>query len=148
MPLPAERGHRQLRHLPPRLRLLLCLLTCRETIACLQAYQYLAQNCGTAIIFGNDLAVEVNIEKKGYRSLELSSRLERRDFLKIGGGSLLGAGLLLGRPPVFGQEAAKVEPPAKPKTNIDQALAVPRTKNSLPGPFPGKVVAILDGRPE
>jgi hypothetical protein len=84
------------------------------------------------------------MKKKGYRSLELESKLERRDFLKISGGSLLGAGLLLGRPPVFGQEAAKVEPPPKPKTNIDQALAVPRTKHSLPGLFPGKVVAVHD----
>ena len=86
------------------------------------------------------------MKKKGYRSIELESKLERRDFLKIGGGSLLGAGLLLGRPPLFGQEAAKVEPPAKPKTNIDEAMAVPRTKNSLPGLFPGKVVAVKDER--
>ncbi|MBN2399707.1 MAG: DUF362 domain-containing protein [Candidatus Aminicenantes bacterium] len=78
--------------------------------------------------------------------MELESKLERRDFLKIGGGSLLGAGLLLGRPPVFGQEAAKVEPPARPKTNIDEALAVPRNANSLPGLFPGKVVAVADQR--
>jgi hypothetical protein len=84
------------------------------------------------------------MRKKGYRSIELDSKLERRDFLKIGGGTVLGAGLLLGRPPVFGQEAAKVEPPAKPKTNIDEALAVPRTKYSLPGLFPGKVVATRD----
>lgn len=84
------------------------------------------------------------MKKKGYRSLELSPGLERRDFLKIGGGSLLGAGLLLGRPPLFGQEAARPEPPARPKTNIDQAMAVPRVKNSLPGPFPGKVVAVRD----
>ncbi len=84
------------------------------------------------------------MKKKGYRSIELEPRLERRDFLKIGGGSLLGAGLLLGRPPLFGQEAAKVEPPVKPKTNIDEALAVPRTKNSLPGIFPGKVVSVKD----
>ena len=84
------------------------------------------------------------MRKKGYRSIELDSRLERRDFLKIGGGSLLGAGLLLGKPPLFGQEAAKVEPPAKPKTNIDEALAVPRTKYSLPGLFPGKVVSVRD----
>jgi hypothetical protein len=84
------------------------------------------------------------MKKKGYRSIELDSKLERRDFLKIGGGSLLGAGLLLGRPPLFGQEAAKVEPPAKPKTNIDEAMAVPRTKTSLPGVFPGKVVAVRD----
>jgi len=86
------------------------------------------------------------LKKKGYRSLELDSKLERRDFLKIGSGSLLGAGLLLGRPPVFGQETAKAEPPAKPKTNIDEAMAVPRTKYSLPGLFPGKVVAVKDER--
>jgi len=84
--------------------------------------------------------------KKGYRSLELDARLKRRDFLKIGGSSLLGAGLLLGQPPLWGQETAKVEPPARPKTNIDEALAVPRLKNSLPGLFPGKVVAVKDGR--
>ncbi len=84
------------------------------------------------------------MKNKGYRSIEMESKLERRDFLKIGGGTLLGAGLLLGRPPVFGQEAAKVEPPAKPKTNIDEAMAVPRTKKSLPGLFPGKVVAVHD----
>jgi hypothetical protein len=84
------------------------------------------------------------MKKKGYQSIELESKLERRDFLKIGGGSLLGAGLLLGRPPLFGQEAAKVEPPAKPKTNIDEAMAVPRTNHSLPGLFPGKVVGVRD----
>ena len=86
------------------------------------------------------------MKKKGYRSIELESKLQRRDFLKIGGGSLLGAGLILGRPPLFGQEAAKPTPPAKPKTNIDEALAVPRTKHSLPGLFPGKVVAVKDER--
>jgi hypothetical protein len=84
------------------------------------------------------------MKKKGYRSIEIDSKLERRDFLKIGGGSLLGAGLILGRPPLFGQEAAKPTPPAKPRTNIDEALAVPRSANSLPGLFPGKVVAVED----
>jgi hypothetical protein len=84
------------------------------------------------------------MKKKGYRSIELESKLERRDFLKIGGGSLLGAGILLGRPPLFGQEGAKATPPAKPKTNIADALAAPRTKNSLPGLFPGKVVSVED----
>lgn len=78
--------------------------------------------------------------------MELGSKLQRRDFLKIGGGSLLGAGLLLGRPPLWGQEAAKAEPPAKPRTNVDDALKAPRTKYSLPGLFPGKVVAVNDGR--
>ncbi|MBN2344953.1 MAG: DUF362 domain-containing protein [Candidatus Aminicenantes bacterium] len=78
--------------------------------------------------------------------MELESRLERRDFLKISGGSLLGAGLLLGRPPLWGQEAAKAEPPARSKTNIDEALKAPRTKHSLPGLFPGKVVSVRDER--
>ena len=76
------------------------------------------------------------MKKKGYRSIELDSKLERRDFLKIGGGSLLGAGLLLGRPPLFGQEAAKVEPPAKPKTNIDEAMAVAAHETFAARPFP------------
>jgi hypothetical protein len=84
------------------------------------------------------------MKKKGYRSIELDSKLQRRDFLKIGGGSLLGAGLLLGTPPVWGQENVKTEAPALPKTNIGDALAVPRTKTSLPGLFPGKVVAVRD----
>ena len=78
------------------------------------------------------------MKKNGYRSIELESKLERRDFLKIGGGSLLGAGLLLGRPPVFGQETAKPAPPAKPKTNIDEAMAVPRTKYFPARAFSGK----------
>ncbi len=82
------------------------------------------------------------MKKKGYRSIEVESKLDRRDFLKLGGGSLLGAGLLLGRPPLWGQEAAKTEPPPKPKTNIDEALKAPRTKYSLPGLFPGKVTAV------
>jgi hypothetical protein len=86
------------------------------------------------------------MRKKGYRSIELASKLERRDFLKIGGGSLLGAGLLLGRPPLWGQEAAKAEPLARPRTNIDEALAAPRTTYSLPGLFPGRVVAVEDKR--
>jgi hypothetical protein len=86
------------------------------------------------------------MKKQGYQSLALESKLERRDFLKIGGGSLLGAGLLLGRSMEWGQEAAKAEPPAKPMTNIADALKAPRTKHSLPGLFPGQVVAVKDER--
>ena len=52
--------------------------------------------------------------------------------------------MILGLLLLFGQEAAEVEPPAKPKTNIDDAMSVPRTNHSLPGLFPGKVVAVKD----
>ena len=45
------------------------------------------------------------------------------------------------------------QPAAKPETNIATALAIPRTANSLPGKYPGKVVSasrndcITDGKP-
>ena len=50
---------------------------------------------------------------------------------------------------------AKAVPVAdnKPKTNLKDALAVPRTAHSIPGKYPGKVVkvhhtdCIADGRP-
>ncbi len=41
------------------------------------------------------------------------------------------------------QEAKPAVPP-KPRTNIDEVLKVPRTKTSMPGPFPGKVVQVVD----
>jgi Domain of unknown function (DUF362) len=69
--------------------------------------------------------------------------LKRRDFLKIGG--TLGAGLILSPThPLFGSEE-EIKPPSnwkKPKTNIAEALKVPRTSTSLPGPFPGRVVQV------
>ncbi|UCF79862.1 MAG: DUF362 domain-containing protein [Candidatus Eiseniibacteriota bacterium] len=68
--------------------------------------------------------------------------IRRRDFLKIGG--VVGAGLVLGTPSAWAQEKEKEEKPPRIKTNIDDALKVPRTAHSLPGPFPGKVVEVHD----
>jgi hypothetical protein len=68
--------------------------------------------------------------------------VKRRDFLKLGG--VIGAGLLLGNPAAWAEEKAKAAPPPKPKTNVDDVLKIPRTKHSLPGPFPGKVVEVTD----
>jgi len=80
-----------------------------------------------------------------YRSMESRLSLNRRQFFKVGGvaGAAAGLGLLAGRSLVFAQNApqAKVE---RPKTNIEDAMKVPRTKHSLPGPFPGKVVEAHD----
>lgn len=39
---------------------------------------------------------------------------------------------------------AKPQPPPRPKTNVADALKVPRGKHALPGPFPGKVVQVED----
>jgi len=66
----------------------------------------------------------------------------------------MGAGLLLGRPDLWAQDNQKKTPPPKPKTNIKEALQIPRAQNSVPGKFPGKVVevfhpqAIVDDKPD
>jgi len=76
--------------------------------------------------------------------METRNHVKRREFLKISGGlgTALGTGLLLGTPPVWTQEEKKEAPPERIKTNIDTALAVPRTGSSLPGLFPGRVVEV------
>ncbi len=68
--------------------------------------------------------------------------------MKLGGAA--GAGLIMaGRSLLAAQQqqttpAVKPAAPAKPKTNIEDALKVPRTKWSLPGPFPGRVIEVAD----
>ncbi len=73
--------------------------------------------------------------------IELKPAVSRRRFLQLGAA---GAGLLLGNPSLWARQATQSTPPAKPKTNLEDALKVPRTKYSLPGLFPGKVVQIED----
>ena len=73
-----------------------------------------------------------------YRSMGSPLPLHRRDFFRMGGAAA-GLGLLAGRVPAASQ-AAPQPPPAKPATNVADALKVPRTGTSLPGPFPGRVV--------
>ena len=80
-----------------------------------------------------------------YRSIETENTIDRRNLLRLGA---LGAGVILGNPDLWvqAQETAKPQPPAKPKTNIDDALKIPRTKTSLPGAFPGKVVHVQNDK--
>ena len=75
----------------------------------------------------------------------MNENMDRRKFLKItgGAGSALGAGLALGTP-IWSQDVKNETPPARPKTNIDDVLKIPRTQYSLPGLFPGSVVEIND----
>ncbi|HQG45980.1 MAG TPA: hypothetical protein PLG50_09995, partial [bacterium] len=80
------------------------------------------------------------MKKSTYHSMELISSLNRREMLKLGAG----VGLLLGTPAAWAQEAQKPQPPARPRTNIDEALKIPKTARSLPGPFPGYVVQVTD----
>ena len=80
------------------------------------------------------------MEKCDYTSLDELFKVNRRKFLKASG--LTSAGLILGNPTVWAQDQEKKQAPKKPKTNIKDALKVPRVKQSLPGPFPGKVVEV------
>jgi len=80
------------------------------------------------------------MRKTKYKSMESRAEINRRDLLKLGAG----IGLLLGTPTTWAQEAQKPQPPARPKTNIDDALKIPKTEHSLPGPFPGRVVQVTD----
>jgi len=68
--------------------------------------------------------------------------VSRRDFLKTGG--IISAGLVLGKADLWAQEQQKQSPPPRPTTNIQDALKIPKTKHSLPGAFPGKVVEVFD----
>lgn len=87
------------------------------------------------------------MKKRGYASMPPRDSVNRREFFKIGGA--VGAGLVMnGRSLLAAQEAqqepAKPASPPRPKTNLEEALRVPRTKASLPGPFPGRVVEVSD----
>jgi len=76
------------------------------------------------------------------RSLGLEGFLDRRDFLKMGGAA--GVGFLLANRSLSACAQQPSAPPPRPKTNIEDALRVPKTKYSLPGLFPGKVVEARD----
>jgi hypothetical protein len=82
---------------------------------------------------------------RGYRSLDSRWELNRRDFIKASGAASLG--LLLERTLRAAEVHQTQTPqPLRPKTNIEEALKVPKTKHSLPGPFPGNVVEVYNER--
>ncbi|MCJ7587848.1 MAG: DUF362 domain-containing protein [Candidatus Aminicenantes bacterium] len=59
-------------------------------------------------------------------------------------GGAAGVGLLASGRSLLAAQAQQATLPPRPKTNIDEALKVPRTKYSLPGLFPGKVAEVRD----
>ena len=80
------------------------------------------------------------MESHGYKSMKNRLDVNRRDFLKIGGA--LGIGLLLGNPAAWAQEKKSPVRPPRPGTSVEEAMKIPKTRHSLPGPFPGRVVEV------
>lgn len=67
--------------------------------------------------------------------------INRRKFFKILAASGIGVALSpVFDKPIFGADDNKTK---KPATNIKDALKYPRTKNSMPGMFPGKVIQVI-----
>jgi len=76
-----------------------------------------------------------------------NGHLSRRYFLSLSAVGLAGAALcsrLAGQEKIAGQKPQQDQPPDI-KTNLDEIKKFPRTKNSLPGLFPGEVVKIPMG---
>lgn len=75
--------------------------------------------------------------------------MQRRKFFR----SLAFGGLSAALTPVVKAAAPVISDTKIPDTNIDEALAVPRTASSMPGKYPGKVVranhpqCVVDGKP-
>ena len=74
--------------------------------------------------------------------------LTRRKFFSVSAASLAGLALhrrLPGQEKVDEHKPKPAPTPPEIQTNIDEALKVPRTKDSLPGRYPGQVVRISTG---
>ena len=79
--------------------------------------------------------------RHGYRTMPTTSSVDRRGFVRVAtAGAAAVGGLVLGVP------ASGEEKPSATVTNVDDFLKVPRTRLSLPGLFPGRVVKVTDAR--
>jgi len=82
---------------------------------------------------------------QGYRSMESAARLDRREFIRAAGAcSVVLGGATLGVPGFAQETAAKPAAPAPPQTNLNEFMKVPRGPHAIPGPFPGRVVQVVD----
>lgn len=79
---------------------------------------------------------------------ESAVKIDRRKFIGIASGVGVAAGIkaVFGIDSAFAQQQAPQAPPPPVKTNFDTIKDAPRTKYSLPGLFPGKVVEVENGK--
>ena len=83
------------------------------------------------------------MRKGGYQSIDVTPGLDRRELIKL---SAAGASLLLGVPDVWAAEDEKAGSVTRVKTNVGDALKVPRSRWSIPGTFPGRVARVTNPR--
>jgi hypothetical protein len=76
-----------------------------------------------------------------YRAIDADPGVDRREFVRAAGAGVAVAGVLLLGRPTFGDER-----PPEVETNIGDFMKVPKTRLSLPGLFPGRVVKVRDPR--
>lgn len=74
--------------------------------------------------------------------MDLCPGMRRREFVKSAVGVSLAGGLVLGVP----ASGRQIDVPSAPETNISDFMKVARTRFSLPGLCPGKVVEVKDKR--
>ncbi|MBM3311465.1 MAG: DUF362 domain-containing protein [Candidatus Aminicenantes bacterium] len=87
------------------------------------------------------------LELTGDKNAAVPEAVSRRGFFKLGAAGA--AGFALSRTLQSQDKPAESKPPAPQpadiKTNVDEIRAIPRTKDSMPGKFPGRVVKLDTG---
>lgn len=79
----------------------------------------------------------------------MNTTMQRRNFFR----SIALGGMTAALSPIVKAAAPQDPEKQKPVTNIDEIAAIPRTSNSMPGKYPGKVIkanhpgCIIDGQP-
>ena len=78
------------------------------------------------------------------KTIEFKEGVSRRDFCKI----LSVGGVTATLTPVLIKSlySQSTPPPAKPATNIQDALKIPRTPDSMPGKYPGRVAEVYHSK--
>jgi hypothetical protein len=81
------------------------------------------------------------MKHRRYTPMPVAPGFDRREF--VTSCSVAAGGIVLGGRTLFGQGQTQAPPL---ETNFAELLKVPKTKTSVPGPFPGKVVKVTDPR--
>jgi len=74
------------------------------------------------------------------------NQVNRRNFLRLAGAGAAAAATAPVANALGAESGNGFQPEAKPATNIDDALKVPRNERSMPGLFPGRVAVVKNSR--